>query len=149
MTDFLFAHYDWIKSLHVIAVISWMVGMLYLPRLFVYHAEAKPGSDVDLTLKTMERKLLRIIMNPAMIASWILGIMMLAANPTIMTSGGWMHVKLTAIVIMTGIHMIFARHRRMFMHDNNQKSARYFRLMNEVPTVLMIVIVIMAIVEPF
>ena len=149
MQDFLFNHYDWIKAFHVIAIIAWMAGLLYLPRLFVYHAEAKKGSDVSETLKVMERKLLRVIMSPAMMAAWVLGGLMLYANPTVMTTGGWMHVKLTAVLGITVVHMIFAKWRKTFEADNNTRSHKFYRLMNEVPTALMIVIVIMAIAEPF
>tara|TARA_B100001971_G_C18214964_1_gene553210 strand:- start:269 stop:769 length:501 start_codon:yes stop_codon:yes gene_type:complete len=149
MTEFFFDHYDWIRSLHIISIISWMAGMLYLPRLFVYHVDAKKGSELSETLKIMERKLLRYIMNPAMILSWAFGLMMLSANTTMLQSGGWMHVKLTCVVLMTVMHMIFARHRRLFANDENKKTQKYFRIANEIPTVLMIVIVIMAIIEPF
>lgn len=148
MADFLAEYYNWIKALHVISVIAWMAGMLYLPRLFAYHAEAEIGSELSETLKTMERRLLRIIMNPAMGATWIFGGLMLWAN-TGLFSSGWMHVKLTGIILMTGFHHIFARWRKTFDQDENKKEAKFYKIWNEVPTFVMIVIVIMAVAEPF
>ena len=147
MIDLLVDNYLWIKALHVISVIAWMAGLLYLPRLFVYHCGASVGSAESETFKTMERKLLRFIMNPAMIASWLFGVMMLVAQP-VLFEFGWLHVKLTAIVLLTGIHMMFARWRRAFDEDRNEHSAGFFRGINEVPTVLMIAIVIMVVVKP-
>ncbi|MDP7141746.1 MAG: protoporphyrinogen oxidase HemJ [Alphaproteobacteria bacterium] len=148
MSDFLFEYYNWIKALHVIAVMSWMAGLLYLPRLFVYHADAKAGSDVSEQFKIMERKLLRFIMNPAMIASWIFGILMIVANTTLF-SFGWFHAKLTLVVLMSVLHMVFARWRKTFERDENTRGDKFYRWWNEAPTVLMIIIVIMAIAEPF
>ena len=149
MTDFILDYYDWIKAFHLIAVISWMAGMLYLPRLFVYHADAEKGSELSETLKIMERKLLRIIINPAMIITWILGLSMLLANWGLMSSGGWMHVKLTAVVLLSGFHGYLARQRKVFLRDENKKSSKFYRKINEIPTILMIIIVIMVIVKPF
>ncbi len=140
--------YQIIKALHVISVMAWMAGMLYLPRLFVYHADAEKGSEKSETFKVMERRLLRAIMNPAMCAVWLFGILMLIANPGLF-SMGWMQVKLGCIVMMTVIHHIYGRWRKTFERDENQRSAKYYRMWNEIPTILMIVIVIMAIVEPF
>lgn len=148
MQDILLQNYEWLRALHIISVIAWMAGLLYLPRLFVYHADAPAGSELSETFKTMERRLLRYIMNPAMIAAWIFGGGMLWANPALF-SEGWMHVKLTAIILMTGLHHVFARWRKGFMRDENTRSATYFRWANEAPTVLMIIIVIMAVVQPF
>ena len=147
MTEGLVNMYVWLQALHVIAVIAWMAGLFYLPRLYVYHAQAAPGSSESETFKTMERRLLRIIMNPAMIAAWILGLLMLWANPELMRQG-WMHMKLTAIVLLTVFHMLAAGWRRGFANDSNTRSQRFYRVANEVPTVLMIVIVIMAVVKP-
>src|ERR1700735_3915627 len=110
--------YEWIKALHVISVIAWMAGMLYLPRLFVYHADAKPASELSETLKIMERRLLRRIVNPAMIASYIFGIWMLALNPELLHKP-FMHAKLGLVLVMTGIHVFFARCRRRFAEDRN------------------------------
>ncbi|HEX2751522.1 MAG TPA: protoporphyrinogen oxidase HemJ, partial [Alphaproteobacteria bacterium] len=149
MTDFISDHYLWIKAFHLIAVISWMAGMLYLPRLFVYHADAEKGSELSETLKIMERKLLRIIINPAMAVTWILGLTMLFANTTLFSSGGWMHVKLTAVVLLSAFHGYLARQRKVFLRDENKKTARFYRQINEIPTVLMILIVILVIVKPF
>ena len=140
--------YDWLRALHIIAFIAWMAGLLYLPRLFVYHAETQTGSDTSETFKVMERKLLRIIMNPAMIATWLFGILMLAGN-TALLEQGWFHVKLLAVFLLTVMHMVFAYWRRVFAQDQNRHSSRYYRFMNEVPTLLMITIVIMGVIEPF
>lgn len=148
MQDFLLLHYDWIKALHLIAVISWMAGIFYLPRLFVYHADADIGSELSETFKIMERKLLRIIMNPAMIATWTFGILMIVANPGIF-SQGWFHGKALLVVVMTVFHHALGRWRKVFLKDANVKPAKFYRQMNEVPTVIMIVIVMLVIVKPF
>lgn len=148
MQDFILSHYDWFRALHVIAVISWMAGIFYLPRLFVYHADADIGSEMSETFKIMERKLLRIIMNPAMIATWFFGLMLVFGNPAI-ASNGWFHVKALAVVLMTGFHHYLGRCRKRFLTDRNQKSNKFYRKINEIPTILMIVIVIMVIVRPF
>jgi protoporphyrinogen IX oxidase len=140
--------YLWLKACHVIAVISWMAGMLYLPRLFVYHAAAKPGSELSETLKIMERRLLRIIINPAMIAAWAFGIWMLALNPSLLHEP-FMHAKLGLLVAMQLAHAVLARCRRQFARDENRHSARFYRILNEAPTLLMIGIVILIIVKPF
>ncbi len=139
--------YEWIKSLHVIAVFAWMAGLFYLPRLYVYHADAKPGSELSETLKIMERRLLRIIMNPAMILSYGFGIWMLAINPDILHQS-WMLVKLLFVLLMTVLHAFLARARRDFAADRNTRPAKFYRVLNEVPTVFLIVIVIMVIVRP-
>lgn len=140
--------YEWLKALHVIAVIAWMAGMLYLPRLFVYHAEAEKGSDKSETFKVMERRLLRAIINPAMIATLVFGLWMIWANPEILHQH-WMHAKLTLVILMTGLHGALARWRKQFAADANQHSAKFYRIINEVPTVLMIAIIILVIVKPF
>jgi putative membrane protein len=139
--------YDWLKALHVIAVMSWMAGMLYLPRLYVYHAEAKPGSDMARTFALMERKLLRIIINPAMIAAWALGIWMAWLGD--LWGEGWFHAKLALLVAMQLTHAAFAKWRRQFAVDANRHSAKFYRFANEIPTLLMIGIVILAVVKPF
>ena len=145
----IFALYPWLKALHVIAVIAWMAGMFYLPRLYVYHCETQPGSAESERFKVMEVKLLRLIINPAMIAAWIFG-GALAAIPGVVDWGsGWPWVKAIALILMTGFHGALSKWRRQFLNDRNRKSARFYRLANEVPTVLMIVIVIMVIVRPF
>ena len=147
MASFLLSHYEWVKALHVIAIISWMAGMLYLPRLYVYHASADKGSELSETLKIMERRLLRLIINPAMIVSWMLGLAMIAANPS-MLQGGWLHVKLTCVILLQIFHAFLSRWRKAFLRDENTHSATFFRKVNEIPTVLMVVIVIMVIVKP-
>jgi putative membrane protein len=139
--------YNWLLALHIIAVIAWMAGMLYLPRLFVYHARAAKGSELSETFKVMERRLLRGIINPAMVAAWILGL-------TLAWQGdhwreGWFHAKLLWLVGMQIIHAALARWRRAFANDANIHSDRFYRFMNEVPTVILIVIVILAVVKPF
>lgn len=139
--------YLWLKALHVISVIAWMAGMFYLPRLFVYHVDAKPGSELSETLKVMERRLLRIIINPAMILSFIFGGFMLMDSPELLHQH-FIHAKLGLVLLMTVLHGYLARCRRYFAKDQNRHSARFYRLLNEVPTVLMIGIVILIIVKP-
>ncbi|MGB0719878.1 MAG: protoporphyrinogen oxidase HemJ [Bdellovibrionales bacterium] len=148
MQEFLSINYEWLRALHIIAVISWMAGMLYLPRLFVYHVDAEKGSVQSETFKIMERRLMRFIMAPASIAAWLFGGLMLWANPE-MLSQPWMHAKLTFVVLMTIVHHMFMIYRKKFARDENTKSAKFFRILNEVPTVLMIGIVILAVVQPF
>lgn len=148
MTDFLLQYYLWLKALHIIAVIAWMAGLLYLPRLYVYHAGVTAGSEAAETFKVMERRLLRFIMNPAMVLAWVFGGLMLLANPGLL-SFPWMHVKLTAVVAMTVVHHLYALWRKDFAADRNARTVRFYKIMNEVPTVLMIIIVIMAVAEPF
>lgn len=139
--------YEWIKAFHVVAVISWMAGMLYLPRLMVYHAEAQTGSIQSETFKIMERRLLKGIINPAMILTWVLGLYL--AWYAFGFKGGWLHAKLLLVFILSGIHGMLVKHVRAFAEDKNQKSPRYFRIINEVPAVLMLGIVILVIVKPF
>lgn len=148
MESFLFDHYLWIKGFHLISVIAWMAGMLYLPRLFVYHADAKIGSELSETLKIMERRLLRFIINPAMIVAFILGGLMLWGSPDLLQET-WMHIKLTALVLMTVAHGLYARWRKTFEREENTRPARFYRIWNEVPTVLMVLIVLMVVVKPF
>ena len=137
----------WIKSIHVIAIISWMAGLLYLPRLFVYHAQSEVGSDKSETFKIMERKLLKIIMNPAMIVAWIFGLWLAFLQSQFFY--GWFHAKLLFVVLLTVFHMMLAKWRKDFEADKNTKSENFFRYVNEVPTLLMIVIVCLVIVQPF
>ncbi|MCA8906423.1 MAG: protoporphyrinogen oxidase HemJ [Rhodospirillaceae bacterium] len=146
--DFLNEHYLTLKALHVISVIAWMAGLFYLPRLFVYHCSAPVGSAQSETFKVMEAKLLRIIVNPAMIATWLFGILMLVAQPDWLHDG-WLHVKLLAVVLLSGLHGMFARWRRAFAEDRNTRPERFYRIANEGPTVLMIVIVFMVVLKPF
>ena len=139
--------YEWIKAFHVIAVISWMAGMLYLPRLFVYHCEAEVGSKQSETFKVMERRLLKGIINPAMILTWVLGLYLAWSGHWF--SSGWFHGKLFLVLVMSGIHGMFSRWVRDFANDRNVKSQKFYRIINEVPTVLLIGIVILVIVKPF
>ena len=139
--------YEWLKAIHIISVLSWMAGMLYLPRLYVYHATATVGSELSETLKIMEHKLLRFIINPAMVASYVFGIWMLMINTGLIREP-FMHVKFTALIGMQIVHALLARYRRAFAEDRNIHSAKFFRILNEAPTLLMIVIVIMIIVKP-
>ena len=139
--------YEWIKALHVVAVISWMAGMLYLPRLFVYHCEAEKGSKQSETFKVMERRLMRVIINPAMIVTWLAGLYLAWAGHWF--SSGWLHIKLVLVLIMSAVHGFFSRWRRDFAADRNTRSQKFYRIINEVPTVLMIGIVILVIVKPF
>lgn len=149
MQDILLLNYEWLRALHLIAVMSWMAGLLYLPRLFVYHAEAKKGSKQSEIFKTMERRLYKFIMQPAMGVSWIFGLSMLYANPGIMQGAGWMHAKLLLVILMTGAHHMMGAWMKKFAADENTKSPKFFRIANEVPTVIMIAIVILAVVQPF
>jgi len=138
---------DWLRAVHVLAVISWMAGLLYLPRLFVYHAVAVPGSDASETFKVMERRLLRGIVLPAAVLTWVFG---LALAWQIGFAGkGWLHAKIGLVVVLTIFTHALGRYRRAFAEDRNQKSQRFFRIINEVPTLLMIGIVILVEVKPF
>tara|TARA_Y100001934_G_scaffold89738_1_gene111165 strand:- start:57 stop:479 length:423 start_codon:yes stop_codon:yes gene_type:complete len=139
--------YEWILVLHIVSVISWMAGLLYLPRLFVYHVDAAVGSEASETFKIMERRLLRVIMMPAMIASWIFGLWL--ASLTGAFAEGWFHAKLILLVFLTASHMAMARWRKDFERDENSKSAKFYRVANEAPTLLMIGIVIVVVVKPF
>jgi len=139
--------YEIIKSFHIISVISWMVGLLYLPRLFVYHSDTQTGSVQDETFKVMERRLQKAIMTPAMIASFIFGLWMLALNPSLF-SEPWFHVKLAAVLLMAGVHGKFSKMRRLLENDEKPLSSKAYRIWNEVPTILMIVIVVMAVAKP-
>ena len=141
--------YPWTRALHIIAVIAWMAGMLYLPRLFVYHSGAAPGSESSEMLKIMERRLLRAIINPAMIAVLLLGGALLLTPGVADWSAGWLHVKLALVLILSGLHGMLAKWRKEFEADHNQRSAKFYRIANEVPMVLMIAIVILVVVKPF
>lgn len=139
--------YLWFKALHVISVLAWMAGLFYLPRLYVYHTSAEVGSELSETFKVMERRLLRAIMNPAMVSSVIFGGLLLAEIDA--WDQGWLHAKLTCVVLMIIFHMMLGKYRKDFLNDKNQKSEKFYRMINEVPTLLMVVIVIMVIVKPF
>ncbi|MDP6573157.1 MAG: protoporphyrinogen oxidase HemJ [Rhodospirillales bacterium] len=141
--------YLWIKALHVISVIAWMAGLLYLPRLFVYHAAAAPGSVLSETFKVMERRLLRAIMNPAMMAALVTGGLLLANLGGDAWEAGWLHGKLAGVVGLLVMHGLMARWRSAFAVDRNTRSETFYRFANEIPTVLMIAIVVLAVVRPF
>jgi putative membrane protein len=139
--------YLWIKAVHIVAVISWMAGMLYLPRLFVYHAGVAPGSPQSETFKTMERRLLRFIINPAMVATWAFGLWLALDSGFLST--GWLQTKLALVIVLSAIHGFFARWTRAFAEDRNVHTQKFYRIMNEIPTLLMIAIVILVVVKPF
>jgi protoporphyrinogen IX oxidase len=139
--------YPWLKALHVIAIIAWMAGMLYLPRLFIYHCDAELGSKQSETFKLMEHRLLTVIMNPAMILSWVLGLWL--AWDAGWYAYGWLQVKVGLVVMLSALHGFFVRWARDFGADANRNSQKFYRVINEVPTVLMIGIVLLAVVKPF
>ncbi len=149
MQDPLNNYYDIIRALHIIAVICWMAGLLYLPRLFIYHVGALKGSEMSETFKVMERRLFKAIMNPAMIATWVFGALMLYARWDLFMISPWMHAKLLFVVLMTGVHHVYLKYLKAFATDSNKKSDKFYRILNEVPTILMIIIVVLAVVEPF
>ncbi|WP_186420472.1 protoporphyrinogen oxidase HemJ [Bosea sp. CS1GBMeth4] len=139
--------YDWVKAFHVMAVIAWMAGMLYLPRLMVYHAEAQTGSIQSETFKIMERRLLKGIINPSMIVAWVLGLHL--AWSGFGFKGGWLHGKIALVLVLSALHGYLVGRVRAFAEDRNDKPARFYRVLNEVPAVLMAIIVILVIVKPF
>src|SRR6478735_5864715 len=139
--------YQWLLAFHIIAVIAWMAGMLYLPRLFVYHCEADPGSRQSETFKVMERRLLKVIINPAMILTWLLGVWL--AWTSGLYAAHWFQAKFVLVLAMSGVHGVLSKYVREFAADRRRKSQKYFRILNEIPTVLLIVIVILAVVKPF
>lgn len=142
MTDLLVSWYAWTKALHIIAVISWMAGMFYLPRLFVYHAEtAEVGSEMDLTFRIMEEKLLRVIMRPAMIATWVFGLLLVLTPGVVDWGQIWPWIKAASVLVMTGMHGWLTVRRREFAEGRNTRTGRTYRIANEVPTVLMFLIV--------
>lgn len=147
MTELLLPYYLWLKAFHIIAVIAWMAGMLYLPRLFVYHCETEPGSAEYERFVTMERKLMRIIINPSMVAVWVLGLLLVETLQA--WSSGWFHGKLALVILLSGMHGMFSRWRRDFERNENRRNQRFFRIVNEVPAVLMMLIVILVVVKPF
>lgn len=139
--------YLWLKAVHVIAVISWMAGLLYLPRLFVYHTEVKPGSETSEKFKVMERRLLKAIMAPAAVVAWVLGLTMAVTGG--LFQEGWFHAKLALVVLLTLSHLAMIRWKGQFAADANRRPQKFYRVMNEVPTLLMIGIVLLVIVKPF
>lgn len=150
MGDFLASIYLWTKSLHVISVIAWMAGIFYLPRLFVRHTESvEKGSETDLLFQDMERKLLRLIMNPSLIATWIFGLCLVFTPGVVDWSAGWSWLKAGAVIAMTWFHHWLGLRRKDFVNGTNTRTGRHYRVMNEFPTILMIVIVVMIIAKPF
>jgi putative membrane protein len=147
MMMFLSNHIDWIKAFHVISVIAWMSGMFYLPRLFVYHTETMPGSPESERFKVMERRLLKAIINPSMIATWVFGLTL--AILTKVYEEHWFQAKFALVIAMSGLHGYFVGRVRAFAQDRNDKPARFYRILNEVPPLLMVFIVILVIVQPF
>lgn len=141
------SYYHWIEAFHIISVIMWMAGMLYLPRLYVYHTEVRPGSECDNMLKVMERRLLRYIINPAMIFTFLFGIILISIKKVYFEI--WFHIKAFSIIVMSVIHGLFAKYRKDFERNVNKKSHVYFRVLNEIVTLLIVVIVIMVVVRPF
>jgi putative membrane protein len=141
--------YLWTKAFHIVAVIAWMAGMLYLPRLFVYHCETAPGSPGSERFKRMERKLLRVIINPAMIAVWILGLTLSFLPITDAWHQHWFHVKFALVLAMSALHGLYARWVRQFARDANVHTAGFYRIWNEVPAALLAAIVVLAVVKPF
>ncbi len=139
--------YEWLKAAHIIAVIAWMAGMLYLPRLFVYHADTEKGSVRSETFKIMERRLLKAIINPAMIVTWVLGLILIWQGGWY--TSGWLHAKVLLVLILSGTHGFLSRVVKDFAADRNERPQKFYRMINEVPTVLMIGIVILVIVKPF
>ena len=149
MIDWLMPAYLWLKALHIVAVVAWMAGLLYLPRLFVYHVEAGPGTPQSETFKIMERRLFRGIMNPALIAVWIFGPLTLLAMPEATAQAGWFHMKFMLVLLLTGYHHLLGRWRKALEQDRNTRPARFFRLINEVPAVLLVLIVLLVVLKPF
>jgi putative membrane protein len=141
--------YLWIKALHIIAMVAWMAGLFYLPRLYVYHCQTAVGSESSERFKVMERRLLRGIMNPAMIATWLFGILLILTPQSGGIDQPWLHVKLTFVILLSVFHMACSKWRKGFLQDRNTHSEKFYRWANEIPTVLLIVIVIMAVVKPF
>jgi protoporphyrinogen IX oxidase len=144
--------YEWIKAFHIIAVIAWMAGMLYLPRLFVYHCAAETGSVQSETFKLMERRLLCAIINPAMVATWVFGLWLAWLGPDSRYgwfASGWLWAKIVLVLGLSAVHGLLARWRKDFAQDRNQHSQKFYRIINEVPTLLMVLIVLLVVLKPF
>lgn len=150
LTDFLINTYFWNKALHIISMVAWMAGLFYLPRLFIYHVDhAPPGTELALVFKTMERRLLRIIMFPAMISTWIFGVLLALTPGIVQASSGWFHVKVLCVVFLTWFHHWLARRCDDFAEDKNYISSKKYRIMNELPTIILVIVVTMVVVKPF
>ena len=148
MRDFLLSAYPWIKALHITAVIAWMAGIMYLPRLFIYHHQSAPGGEAEKLFVMMERRLLKGIMTPSLVVVWILALTMLYANPALL-GAGWFRVKLAAVLGVSAIHGLYARAQRGFEAGGRPETERYWRVMNEAPFVLMLAAAVLAVVKPF
>ena len=146
---FLLHLYPWTKALHIVALIAWMAGMLYLPRLFVYHCAVAPGSEASELFKVMERRLYKLIMTPAMLATFAFGILLALTPGLVDWHAGWFYVKIAAVLALGGVHGAMNKWRRGFLHDANARPQKFYRIANEVPTVLMLVAVVMVVVQPF
>jgi protoporphyrinogen IX oxidase len=146
---FLAPFFPWTLAFHIIAMVAWMAGMFYLPRLYVYHCETRPGSAESERFKVMERRLLKQIINPAMIATWFFGILLVLTPGLLNWAAGWWHVKLASVLVLSALHGGYARWRKDFLHDRNRRPARFYRIANEIPTLLLVVIVVMVVVRPF
>lgn len=146
--DWLAPFYNWIKVLHILAFVAWMAGMLYLPRIYIYHFQAESGGEAARLFSVMEKKLLKFIMNPAMIATWVFGLLMIAAEPG-WGDDAWFLVKFAAVLAMTGLHGFFAAARKKFAIGDLPRTERFWRVINEAPFVLLILIVVMVIIKPF
>ncbi len=149
MIAWLFGAYPWIKSLHIVSMVAWMAGLLYLPRLYVYHSLAGVGSDQSETFKVMERRLQRGIMTPAMLATWGFGLLLAGTPGVVDWRKGWIWAKLALVIGLTLFHIALARWRGAFSADQNHYSARFFRMVNELPTIALIAIVLLVVVKPF
>ncbi len=147
MSEALMPFYPWLKALHIVAVISWMAGMLYLPRLFVYHCETAVGTPEYERFVVMELKLMRVIINPSMAAVWVLGAALVVALGV--WDAPWFHAKLTLVIVLSGLHGMFSRWRRDFEQGRNTRTQRFYRIVNEIPAVLMTLIVVLVVVKPF
>jgi putative membrane protein len=145
----MFEYYEWFRAIHLIAVIFWMAGLLYLPRLYVYHSTAKLGGELDTTLKIQERRLLKIIMNPSMIVAFIFGIILIGLRADVFSTSAWLYVKLLGVFVLIGFHGMLSADRKKFEAGERPRSEKFYRLINEVPPIIAIVVVIMAVVEPF
>ena len=141
--------YLWMKSVHIFAVIAWMAGMLYLPRIFVYHAEIGPKTPQAETFKVMERRLLKGIINPAMIATWVAGLWLAVKGDWFVPGNGWLHVKIALVVVLSGLHGFLSAATRRFANDENRYSGKFWRIVNEVPAVILVVIIVLVVVKPF
>jgi putative membrane protein len=141
--------YPWVKVLHIVSVVAWMAGLLYLPRLFVYHADVAAGSETSETFKVMERRLLRGIMHPALALTYVFGILLALTPGAVDWRAGWIHAKLALVLALTAMHYACARWRRDFAADRNRHDAKFYRIVNEVPTLILIAIVILVVVKPF